>query len=458
MWKTVVATDASGREVERWELVNWAALDAAIPAVDSGWESDILLDRRPRPAVSRFESMLRDVRLETDDLVFDVDGQSRENAPPALRIVKSVQRRDWKAVDRDVARTLKNQPGQPFLLVVKAWSLSFREGDHADEIAAALKDVARSGHADLLDLLGDRAFARLGNSAVYEILLQLPIDRRRPVDWDKLARCALRAGEVNAAVGHLHEAVRTAGTSGDEPERARLLVELLLKANRTDEGIALAGERAARRETGLAEFASLIETLHKGGAKAAAARLIAEALSDKRSIGEMRCWLLLRRADLEPGIERRRTMLAAVEALPAGSPNWIVTARSLLGEFGDAASAEQAAVLAAETNDERLGLALKLRHIELLALNANTSQAADAGWKLYGAKQLPANRFDWLSMLLSRAHQEVRLIRLAEDRLRGGMKLADAQLDALAAAYESAGRPDAARRARTSIIGRRSAE
>jgi hypothetical protein len=451
IWKRIIAQDAAGQEVERWEMESWTALSAPIPAVDSGWENMIVLDQRPRTAVSEFESALRDGGVNTDDVVFDVKGQSRNIFQPIVRTLSSVQQHEWDTVDRDLARALSNQPGQPFLLIVKAWSLALRDGDHTAHISAVLEQVAKSGHAELLEVMSDRAFAQLGESAIYEILLQLPADRRRLVDLDRLALYARQNGKIGEAVSHLQQAVRTAGPSEGDPERRRLLVELLLESNRLDEAVALVDQRVAGPHVGLDEFDALIKTLHKGGARAAATRLIEDALARRQLTAESRHWLLLRRADVESGMERCRTILAVLNETEGDSPQWIEVARRLFVEFRNPAQAEMAAALSAQAHDDRLRLALKVRHAELMAAGSNASLAADAGWKLYEGKQLPAGRFDWLAGLLVAARQDSRLIRLVEDRLRAGATLTDTQLDTLAAAYEAVGRPDAVRRARTSM-------
>jgi hypothetical protein len=102
-----------------------------------------------------------------------------------------------------------------------------------------------------------------------------------------------------------------------------------------------------------------------------------------------------------------------------------------------------------EVQDKTAQSAFRLRQADLYLLRANVGPAADIGWTLYESKQLPAERIGWLFGRLAAAGQHERLIQLAESRLRTGKMLEQNVLNALAAAYDAQGRPDAAKRART---------
>src|SRR4029077_7256990 len=105
--------------------------------------------------------------------------------------------------------------------------------------------------------LSDASFAKLGGDAILNILLALPVERRRPRDWDKLAQYAVRTGRAIDAVGHLQAAMRTAGPVDDEFERVRLLIELLLKTGPLADGVALAEERGKMPGVTPEEMASI---------------------------------------------------------------------------------------------------------------------------------------------------------------------------------------------------------
>jgi hypothetical protein len=421
-WKTVVAEDETQRELERWELVSYDGLKSDILPLSEGWKND---------------------------LVFNVRDQQLAKAPPAMRILQAVLLRDWKAADAALAMALANQPGQPFLLLIKAWTLSQYEGNHSAEIVETLQRVAASGNGDLLEPLADASFAKLGESAILDILLALPVERRRPRDWDKLAQFAVRTGRAYDAVGHLKAAMQQAGPVEDDFERARLLVELLLKTGHPAEGIALAEERGKLPRVTPEEMAIIAETLHRGAAVAPAANIMRQALARPEATAERRQRLLMRRADLEKGDTRWRTMVEALELLPAESPLRAASADLILAELTSPDLVEQAGLLAQLTKDPRLQTKLLLRQADLYVARSNAVAAAAVGWALFETRQLPADRFDWLLERLRNAGDNERLILLVEDRLRRGAALNQIQIEALATAYDAVGRPDDSLRARS---------
>ncbi|HEY2251091.1 MAG TPA: hypothetical protein VGH74_08525, partial [Planctomycetaceae bacterium] len=282
IWRTVIAEDESNREIERWELVSYSRLESDIPALADGWKADLMIDVRDQ------------------DLVI---------VPPALRMLQAVRLRDWKVADTAISAALADQPGQPFLLLVKAWALSQRQGNHAAEFVNLLHQVAGSGRGDLLEPISEASFAVLGGDAIYDILLAQPVERRRPRDWDQLARNAVRTGRAREAVGHLKEALRQTVAAPENFERTRWLVELLLQTGHAEEAMTVAEEDGERQEITPEEVATLAETLHKGGAKASAAKMMRELLSRPELTGERRHRLLIRRAGLEEGMVRWRTII-----------------------------------------------------------------------------------------------------------------------------------------------------
>ena len=421
-WKTVVAEDESQRELERWELVNSADLKSDVPALAEGWNSELL---------------------------FDVRDQELANMPPAMRLLQAVRLRDWKAADAALTTALANHPDQPFLLLVKAWTLSQREGNHSAEIVAVLQQVAASGNGDLLDPLSDASFAKLGDDAILDILLALPVERRRPRDWDKLAQYAARTGRAYDAVGHLKAAMQQAGLVQEDFERARLLVELLLKSGHLAEGVAFAEERGKLPGVTPEEMAILAETLHKGAAVAPAANMMRQALARPEATAERRQRLLMRRVDLEKGETRWRTIIEASELLPAESPLRAASADLILAELTSPDLVEQVGLLAQLTKDSPLQTRLLLRQADLYVARSNAVAAAGVGWRLFETRQLPADRFDWLLERLRNARDNERLILLIEDRLRRGAALNQIQIEALATAYDAVGRPNDSLRARS---------
>jgi tetratricopeptide (TPR) repeat protein len=355
----------------------------------------------------------------------------------------------WKLVDQALVKALEAWPKQPFLLLVKAWSLTQQGGHDAAEVIELLRQVARGGSIELLRPFADQSVAALDDGQLYELLLEQPVARRRVADWENLARLAERAGRRGDAIAHWKAAIEQAGPAGDDPERELQLVQLLLETRRSGEAVALAQARAARKNTRPEVIASLAEALHQWGAVSEASKLIREALADKDLTGKRRQKLLHRRANLETGLARWRTLLEAVESLPSDSNERVGLIHTILGDLTDAAQSEQAGELGNETKDKTAQAAFRLRQAELYLLRSNVDAAADIAWKLYETKELPADRFEWLCGRLAAARQDARLIRAVEDALRTGKTVSPPLLDLLAVAYEAQGRTGAARRART---------
>lgn len=436
IWKTVIATDGAGQEIERWELTSYSELKVELPALDAGWEEFVVLDLRE---------------------------QEKADVPPLIKALQAVRMRDWPAADKALVSALETQPDQPFLLLIKAFALTQRappasggrepagnapEPDEAPAVVPLLQTVARNGATELLQHLADRSFSHLTETDLYEILLKQPENRRRVADWDNLARLAARVSKPADAVSHLTKAIEQAGKAEDDAERERFLVEMLLESKRVDEAVARAQARAARAGVPPEELAALAETLHKRGTTGAAETLMRQALRNVSANEERRARLLVRRSGLETGLARWRTILESIDQLSADSPQRAGSVDLLLGELIDPAQADAAGKLAGEAKDKKTQTALRLRQAELLASQPGT-QAAEIGWTLYESKQLPENRFEWLFGRLFAARQDERLIRLAEDRLRAGKSLEQGMLDSLATAYDARGQRDFGKRART---------
>src|SRR6185437_15694319 len=182
---------------------------------------------------------------------------------------------------------------------------------------------------------------------------------RRVADWDNLSRFAQRAGKTGEAISHLKTAIERAGPAGDDPGRELRLVQLLLEARRTGEAVAIAQARAARKDARSEEIASLAEALHRWGAVSEAVKLMREALSPNDMQGERRQKLLQRRANLETGLTRWRTLLEAVECAPRDSIERATSIQAVLGELTDPAQSEQAGELGEEAKDKTVQAAFR---------------------------------------------------------------------------------------------------
>jgi len=422
IWRTIIAEDRSGAEVERWNLAEFSELTEEIPPIDSAWQNYVAID-------------LRD--------------QARERVPPMIDVLQAIRLRDWNAVDRTLVVALERQPEQPLLLLIQAWSLAQREGSHHPRVVELLKRAARSGNADLLTPVADRSFAMLPDRVLYEILLEQPVARRGLADCDNLTRLALRSGKPAEALGHLTSAIEKSGQHASNVERERLLVELLLDTRHAPAAVARAEEFAARPGVEPEQLVSLAETLHARGEPGAAKTLMKQALSFPEVIAERRQRLLHRRAEMESGLVRWRTLLEAMASLPAGSPLRGSSSAMILNDLNDPHQVELAGILAGEVQEQWLKAALLLRQAEFYAAMSNFDAAVDIGWGLYQARQLPDDRTEWLCRQLAAARRYDQLIQAVETRLRSGADVDKTLLESLAEAYFAVDRPDAARRVRT---------
>ncbi len=185
-----------------------------------------------------------------------------------IKLLQGLRLNDWANLDRALESALKSQPGQPFLLLVKAWAMAQREKGREAEIIELLKQSARAGTSELLRPLADRTFAgALEDADIYDLLLEQPVARRRSADWDNLSRCAVRAGKPGEAIAHLKTAIEQEKPAGDDPERELRLVQLLLETLRTGEAVAIAQARAARKDVLPEDLVALAEVLHQWGAR-----------------------------------------------------------------------------------------------------------------------------------------------------------------------------------------------
>ncbi|MBI3864156.1 MAG: hypothetical protein HY290_19915 [Planctomycetia bacterium] len=425
IWSKVTAEDAQGRVIERWDLVSHAGLKSTIAELDRGWGNSVVLDLR---------------------------AQDGKDVPPVLKALQAVRSVEGAAVDRELTAALALQPKQPLFSFLNAWNLSQSE-HHETEIVALLTDVARSGASDLIRNIADGAFLHLGSREMYAVLREVPENLRTPSDWDRLARVAARSAMPAEAVRHLEKAIAAAGPAGDSPARARMHVQLLVEAGQLPAAVERARSRLTRDDVAAEDFPALADLLAGAGAQKEARGLITAALAHKGAVGLVRQRLLTRRADFETGLARWRTLVEAASLLPAGSELRPAAITQIVRELAQADEAHLAGNLAEQAKDPQTAVILWLAQAEGEVEHANRAAAADIGWKLYEANQLPVDRYGWFIGLLQAARQHERLIWFVEDRLRAGDAVeADVLHTILPQAYEALGRKDAAIRARTHPI------
>ncbi len=422
IWTKVTAEDGAGRQLERWELAGFSELKSEIPGLDEGWGNFVVLDVRKQDAAA---------------------------ATPFLKALQSIRGSDREAVDAALSAALAKQPRQPLVSFLKAWNLS-QQPDHESQIVALLSDVARNGATDLVRNVVDGAFVHLSAKAIYDVLLLVPEKQRAPALLDHLARMSARAGQSDAAVLHVKSAIAAGGATGESPERARILIELLLAANQRKAAFEVAHRRVKSDNIGGEDIPGLADLFARDRSAPEAQKLLEAALARPGLNDATKRQLLIRLAAAEKGLARWRTLVEAISLLPTDSKERPAPIRRLVSEIQKAKEAGQAGVLAEHTKDVQISAALWLTQAEHEVQQAKPGLAADICWKLYLAKQLPADRFGWFIVQLEAAKQHDRVIALVEERLRSGATVEhDVLHTTLATSYDAAGRKDAAARARS---------
>lgn len=422
LWSRIIAEDAAGRQIERWDLVSYAELKGEIPTLDQEWQNAVLLD-------------LRDQELS--------------EIPPFIEALQALRSLDGKAVDSALAGVLSRNPRQPLVSFLKAWSLA-QSPRHEAEIVSLLTDVARSAAGDLIRNISDGAFLHVSAREMYAVLLEVPERQRTPADYDHLSRMAERAGQPEAAIRHLRSAIEKEKPASDTPDRTRRLVQMLLAANQPAAAVELARTRSNREDIAAEQIPALADILARGGEKQPAHQLIVAALSRPQATGITREELLMGRAEFEVALIRWRTLIEAASLLPEKSNQRLPIVARVVREMAQAEEFDLAGQLAHETKDQEIAAGLWLAQAENEVQRANAAAAADICWNLYEARQLPSDRYGWFLSHLHTASQHERVIWFVEDRLRAGEAVDfEAMHSIVPLAYEALGRTDDANRART---------
>ena len=137
--KTVIAVDASGVELERWELVKDDALET-LPALDEGW-GDFILVEPSKPDV------------------------------PFAKARDAIRLGDRDAAVRMLAKLLVERPDQPLVNFLYAWSFRIPNRDDAEQSRAlrqSLTRLALAGPTDLLRLVTPESFPSIGAGGLRE--------------------------------------------------------------------------------------------------------------------------------------------------------------------------------------------------------------------------------------------------------------------------------------------------
>jgi hypothetical protein len=363
------------------------------------------------------------------------------------RAVASLRKRDWASAARGLQEALSAHPGHPLVLVLLA-SCWERQPSIAsrDTYLAWLREAAASPAVGIAKFIAQGNFPSLNADELYGTLVRQPAASRAAADLEQLARAAMAANRLPAALEHAEAAMKAAQGPQETLRTSRFHVEILLGLSRREQAAKEAQSLGARAETPPAEAAELAILLAKHGVADPADRLFEKALSDKELTPSARYELLVRRAAVQSGLARWRSLLAAATLAPDVSPEGSTEFDTLVGELISAEDARAAVALANETKDARLRSRLLVRQAELVI---DSKLAADVAWRIHETDELPAERIAWACGVWNAAGQPGRTIAVLEKRLLRGKALGQAELKELEAAYRAAQRPVDAQRAAT---------
>jgi hypothetical protein len=354
--------------------------------------------------------------------------------------------RDWPAAAKELNATLAEHPRHPLVLLLLAWCWEHQPGlAPREQYLQWLRDAASEAPGPAR-FIAQGNFLSLQAAERYEILARQPAEIRSGEDQEQLARAALAADRLPVALEHAQAALTLAQSPLESLRRDRLRIEILLRLGERERAGQEAWSRGTRPETPPTETAELALLLARHGVRETADRLFDVALSANHVPPSTRCALLGRRAEVQGGLARWRSLLQAAMLGQRSSPERTPEFAQVLSELSAPSDAQAAAALARETGDARLRGHLLLRQAEL-AIGAKVT--ADLAWQVHEMGQLPADQYDWACRAWNAADQPGRVIGLLEARLRRGHALGQSELAELAAAYRRVHRPVDAERAVT---------
>jgi hypothetical protein len=420
-WEKVVALDADGREIERWEFISLND-SGAIRNLKQGW-SGYVIDNRLQAEDSAYQKIRRAIReLRGDD---------------ALRLVK---------------QELARRPGCPLNHFLLAWIYEYG-GFQGEEVRLAkleaLEQVADSAAVELIQLIEPRNFASLSDRQVYDVLLRQPITKRTARNWEVLAGFAAALGKPEVSLQYLARAVgMTPRRFSGELQRQR--IDLLLGMNR----IADAGRDAQKcvEQIGpeielLAQLGDLFAS-HKQ--EKTARRFYQRCFKSIKTSSERRLYYV-RFARWLKGAPRWRLLLLAAQEMPRSSYRRESQLQRVISEMRTGEDAPVAARLAKMVTDSAIRRRLLIRQVEL---TADPDRAADLCLKLFATTPVPQNRLSWVIKVLNAGERNREVVRILERHLRNQGRLNRDETTVLVRAYNRLNRLRDANRAATDRLDR----
>jgi len=413
---SVAAVDPQGQELERWEL-----------AVDE--------PAQPIAALDDFGQRRVVVRVADEQ-----DGLAVARA--ALRA------NDYAAAVAAFRKLKQQQPDQPLINFLLAWSLELSHrlsaSDQAEQRAALVK-VVQSDAADLLPWLNPAFFPSLGSAGLLQLLLEIPAQERSLVACDQIAELAMTSRREREALPAIARALELDPNGPQVSPRRLRQIECLLRLHdaAAAQQVAQPARDAATSTTAHCEIADLF---YRYDQPELAAVWYQQALAEENLPDDERAQLLARQALWLTGESRWRKLFEAQQFVSDKSRDGELYLSTLLQEVASPAQAKFLMQLADAAQKPRPRRGLLVRAAEI---TDDPQLAAKLAYDLFQERELPRGRMPWMISKLLDAGRGKDVVPLLELRLRQGDPLDKTLLNYLANGYRQLGRLVDAQRAST---------
>jgi len=406
----VTARSPEGKLLEEWKRIGQSA-EVDIPAVD---------EHPPRDLLVRHDAILS----------------------PFLRIDAALRKFDYPMAATLLSQQLEQQPDQPLLNFLLARVCEYQANlipNQKVRQREAIERVVRSQANSLIQMLVKTPFQQLDDLDLFAILNSIPPERQGLGTRDALTQYYVKAGQLAPALQELEAALSL--PDGQTESRQLQKIELLLKTGKS-EPARQAAEQMIHNQANSHLLAALGNLFLNEKQLNSARDLFTLALgqtSDKYELST----LYARRARCLTGIERWNDLLAAAEANPGRMPEENPFLETLLSETQTEADQASLKELEAAARNPTIKLALKIRQIELMRVNAAAAQLC---LELLESNQMPIRKKPWAYQRMISGGQSQTLIQILEDKLRRHQELDTFERQGLIKAYRTLNRPQDARR------------
>lgn len=455
-WRRIRCEDATGQELERWELLDRRACAsfarAACDAVHHGKPISEVTAPQFVPTIPTPNPGARGLALRagwSDAIVVDfyrmVEG-APHTAEELFRAIQLFDSQDFQQARETLRPMQQRWPEHPFLNALEAacWARQEDGVERRDNVAACLRRLAARNSIELLNHLfalnsdaiepetngaqakksSDHTGRRVQTQAlgqslsvrsaahffglnpvdVYDIYQSQPKTRRQPADQMRLVDLACSAGRYELA---LKESLHIENPAAF-PELLVLQVRSLIALNRREEALKLVDNQVSALKNEPELLMSLAAELRQGKQFDRADALAQQALDLVPQSVERRAALLWQQAQWQRDLPRWQSMAAAIECAASDVSLQQLIWNRLSGELREAG--EQADLLKLSETAKTQALKLQLDRIAALneAENNNHAAVANLLWPHWERGTLPRGDELWLFQSCVKSRQTVR--------------------------------------------------